>query len=107
MKIIQNAATAAVLALYALSPLSAGAQRRMPVSVRVNVADLNLGRPAGRASLQRRLAAAARGACGVPGASTRDAGDARRCYREMMADGMQQVALRTGDRVELASVGRR
>lgn len=108
MKIVQNAAAAAIFALCALSPVQAGAQTRVPVSARIAIADLNLAHSAGRASLERRLTAAARSACGTITASVHDRSDTQRCYRETMTDGRQQLARRSdGKLVELASVTRR
>jgi UrcA family protein len=108
MKIVQNAAAAAIFALCALSPVQAGAQTRVPVSARIAIADLNLAHPAGRASLERRLNAAARRACGTIAPGVHDRSDTQRCYREMMADGRQQLARRSDTKmVELASVTRR
>ncbi len=108
MKIIQNVATAAVLAICALSPVAAAAQTRVPVTTRIETADLNLSNPAGRASLQRRLAAAARHACGHDKARWHELADAQRCYREMMADGTRKIAAIVGGRtVQLASIDRR
>lgn len=108
MKIIQNVATAAVLAIWALSPVAAAAQTRVPVTARIETADLNLSDPAGRASLQRRLATAARHACGQDKARWHELADAQRCYREMMADGSRKIAAIVGDRtVQVASADRR
>ena len=108
MKIIQNAATAAILAVLALSPVSAIAQTRVPVTARIETADLDLSRPAGRASLNRRLATAARRACGHGNIHWQDLADAQRCYREMMADGTRKIAAIAGDPVvQVASIDRR
>lgn len=96
MTIIRNVATAAALAACALSVATASAaertDRRVPVTVNVSHADLDLADAGDLARLAQRIARAARRACNVGSMRATAVTDASRCYHEMLVDGDGQLA---------------
>ncbi len=95
MTIIRNVATAATLAACMLSATTVSAADRtdrVPVTVNVSHADLDLANASDRGRLAQRIARAARRACGVGSMRGTSMTDADRCYREMLADGDGQLA---------------
>lgn len=94
----------AALSLAALStPASAGTR-----SLAVQYADLNLNSPAGMATLESRIATAARRICGKPETrDVHDGADHRRCMAETQASISVEIARITGTRPTLALNTRR
>ncbi|MBJ6120947.1 UrcA family protein [Sphingomonas mollis] len=95
MTIIRNVATAAALAACVLSAATVSAADRtdrVPVTVNVSHADLDLAKAGDRVRLAQRIARAARRACGIGSMRGAAMTDADRCYHEMLADGDGQLA---------------
>ncbi|USI72176.1 UrcA family protein [Sphingomonas morindae] len=94
-----TAALAAALALAPATPLLA--QLREPVTARVEVAGLDLGRPADRALFFHRLKRASARACDNGSATPAMRADSARCRREMEADAVQRLAAYQAPGVEV------
>ena len=79
MNAFAKTALAALPFALALGSAPAFADAATPVSVKVSHADLNLASAAGRATLDRRVAAAVRQACATSGYDVREAAAASKC----------------------------
>ena len=89
------AATAAVVALFAVSNVASAGDSKDEVRVEVNYADLNLETNAGIAELHGRLRVAAKQACDVrtyvETRSLRQVAIAKACYEETLEAAIQRV----------------
>jgi len=93
----------AAIAAACLSYTSpAVAQERVPVTARVTIADLDLARATGRATLHARIHRAAMAACAIGAPGLAGISDAARCRSEMERDGSAQIAARTANNVQVA-----
>ena len=89
------AATAAVVALFAVSNVASAGDSSDEVRIEVNFSDLNLETAAGVKKLHSRLQAAARQACSVrqyiETRSLRQVATAKTCYKESLAAAIESI----------------
>jgi UrcA family protein len=93
MKIITAVAAVAAIVVSSLN-VAAAVAGPAPVEARISYADLDLGAPEGQQLLEKRIKAAARSACGVNPSERYPelARSSARCYRSVVAGGMEQAA---------------
>jgi UrcA family protein len=96
MNSLLRAAIAAAIVTSVATP--ALAEREM-VTVHVSRAGLDLGRPADRARMMKRVRRAAAFACRPVSAAAVENADAQRCRREMSENGDAAIARLAGSRV--------
>ncbi|MBB4152945.1 UrcA family protein [Sphingomonas jinjuensis] len=98
MNSLLRAAIAAVIVTSAATPVLA--EREM-VSVHVSRAGLDLGQPADRARMMKRVRRAAAFACRPVSSAAADYADAQRCRREMSDNGDAAIARLAGSRTAM------
>lgn len=96
MKNLRTAALAA-MAVAGLAAAMPAAAERATMSGRVEVADLNLGTPAGQATFRQRVRFATEIACGDSSRTSDMVADLDRCRTEMRQDGEAKLAALLGD----------